>query len=135
VAVALIIKPLASKHHAEIARLTDRACAKWATVEALDASLGACFADKPSDALAEIAFGFASHVLALGGWGWWSCSPDGKLQPALVSWDKAWVLSPIDRVLFIYESQRARGLSELFAHVRALAPGVRGALAPVDPWS
>jgi hypothetical protein len=121
-----IVKPLASKHHAEIQRITDQACARFPDVGAMDA----CFERLPTrDELAHLSFAWAKLVLALGGWGWWSVSTDGKLCPALVSWNKAWWLEPIERMLTLASEKRAPSL--LLETVRALGEGTAGALTEI----
>lgn len=119
--MGLIVKPLASKHHAEIQRITDRAAARFADLAAVEAAL----AGTPSrDDVADAAFAWAKLVMALGGWGWWSVSADGRLEPALVSWNKAWFVVPIECVL----AGRAGAVLE---RIKALPPGTAGSLKDV----
>lgn len=121
-----IVKPLASKHHAEIAKITDQACARFPDLEAIEAAV----ARVPTrEEVAYLAYAWAKHVLALGGWGWWSVSGDGHLNPALVSWNKAWWLEPLDRVLSRVAEKKS--LSGLLEEVRALPDGTAGALEEV----
>jgi hypothetical protein len=120
------VKPLASKHHAEIARITDTACTRFPDLPAMDAALNQA---PTRDELAHLAFAFSKHVLALGGWGWWSVSKDGQLHPALVSWNKAWWLEPVDRLLALAAERGAP--SALLEQVRALPGGTAGALEEV----
>ena len=121
-----IVKPLASKHHAEIARITDQACARFPDLGAMDAALQRV---PTRDEVAHLAFAWAKHVLTLGGWGWWSVSSDGKLNPALVSWNKAWWLEPVDRMLTLASEKRAP--SVLLETVRGLGNGEAGALKEI----
>ncbi|MBK7862994.1 MAG: hypothetical protein IPJ65_31180 [Archangiaceae bacterium] len=116
----LILKPLAAKHHAELQRLTDAATERWP--DALSAS--DAFTVMRREDLDYLPFAFARQVMALGGWGWWSLSPDGRLNPTLVSWNKAWFIVPIDCVL---TGQAARVLEKL----RTLPPGDAGSLTEV----
>jgi hypothetical protein len=116
----VILKPLASKHHAEIQRITDRAVKRFPDLTAIEVAIAA---EPTRDGLAEVAFAWAHQVLTLGGWGWWSVSADGRLNPALVSWNKAWWLVPIDAVL-----ERPATLGALLDQVRALPPGQPGTL-------
>jgi hypothetical protein len=116
-----ICKPLGSKHHAELQAIGDRAAARFADLASIDAALRAT----PSrDDLADLAFAWARLVMALGGWGWWSVSADGRLNPALVSWNKAWFVVPIDCVL------EGRAVA-LFERLRALPTGAAGSLQEV----
>jgi len=119
--VGLIVKPLASKHHAELQRITDRACARFPDLAAIEAALAA---EPTRDDVAEAAFAWAKLVMALGGWGWWSVSPDGRLNPSLVSWNKAWFVVPIECVL----EKRA---GAVLKRIEALPPGEPGRLKDV----
>ncbi|MBL8956998.1 MAG: hypothetical protein JNK82_39865 [Myxococcaceae bacterium] len=118
--MGLIVKPLASKHHAEIQRITDTACERFPELAAIDSAL----ADATRDDVADCAFAWAKLVMALGGWGWWSVSYDGRLNPALVSWNKAWFVVPLDCVI-------ARQATTMFERIRALPPGDAGAMKNV----
>jgi hypothetical protein len=121
-----IVKPLASKHHAEIARITDRACERFPDLNAIEAALTRV---PTREELAWLAYAWAKQVMGLGGWGWWSVSSDGRLNPALVSWNKAWWLEPVDRVLALAaEKKSPTGFLE---QVRALPDGNAGALTEV----
>jgi hypothetical protein len=118
----VILKPLASSHHAELQRIIERATQRFADLAALDAALAA----NPTEAdLADIAFAWSHLVMGLGGWGWWSVSKDGALNPALVSWNKAWWVVPIDVVL-----ERRKTLTEAYQTLRAIPSGTAGALEP-----
>ncbi len=119
--MGLIVKPLASKHHAEIQRITDRAAARFADLSAIEAALAA---EPTRDDVADAAFAWAKLVMALGGWGWWSVSHDGRLNPALVSWNKAWFVVPIDCVL-------AKRVGAVLEKLKALPPGSAGSLKDV----
>jgi hypothetical protein len=121
-----IVKPLASKHHAEIQRITDQACTRFPDLSAMDAALQQV---PTRDELAHLAFAWAKQVLSLGGWGWWSVSSDGKLSPALVSWNKAWWLEPVDRMLTLASEKRAPSL--LLETVRGLGDGEAGTLKEI----
>ena len=116
-----ILKPLASKHHAELQRIGDRATERFPDL----ATISAVLEKGPTrDELADVAFAWARLVMSLGGWGWWSVSPDGKLNPALVSWNKAWFVVPIDCVL-------AGNALSLFEKLKALPSGIPGSLREV----
>ena len=120
-----IVKPLASKHHGEIQLICDRACARWASLTALETA----FAAGPTrDELADLAFAWSTHVMALGNWGWWSVSPDGRLNPALVAWNKSWFLVPIDVVLDAHAQKHT--LAAVLDRVRSLSLDSAGALSP-----
>ncbi len=115
-----ICKPLASKHHAELQTLCDKAAARFADLAAIEEALRTPTRDDVADA----AFAWARLVMSLGGWGWWSVSADGKLNPALVSWNKAWFVIPLDCVV--------RGhATALFDRIRALPQGAAGSLQEV----
>jgi hypothetical protein len=115
-----ICKPLASKHHAELQALCDKAAARFADLAAIERALQSPTRDDVADA----AFAWARLVMSLGGWGWWSVSADGKLNPALVSWNKAWFVVPLDCVV------RGQAVT-LFDRIRTLPQGAAGALQEV----
>ncbi len=122
------VKPLASRHHSEIQAIGDRAKKRFATLALMDDAL----IGKPTrEQLAQLAFVWATHVLALEGWGWWSVSADGSLNPALVRWDKSYFIVPIDAVIALHAEARPRALTALLERLRTLPKGKPGTLEEV----
>ena len=131
-------KPLSSSHLKELQNLVDRGRELIVTgddaLDCLERVLEDVKRGESSrEALSLVAFVWADEVIAKAKWRWVSLSPDGRLNPAIVSPDKAHACVPIDLVLSMVEAVSDETLRSMFEKIcgGGLPPSPAGTLAIV----